>query len=156
MDRKEFHGKRPLCFSTITVSECQILLLFLWIWRTYKKVFRSTVAEFSTWCKLCVLYFESKIVGPGCKSAFVPKSKIGRFIKLSTYFWIHKFLSCFFFFALSPWKAVKIYRVLSMNRSQSLWLPWFSAKHNTCANICNTVYLLSIIPSNLLCYGSSE
>ena len=96
MDRKEFHGKRPLCFSTITVSECQILLLFLLIWCTYKKVFRSTVAEFSTWCKLCVLYFESKIIGPGCKSAFVPKSKIGRFIKLSTYFWIHKFLSCFF------------------------------------------------------------
>ena len=42
-----------------------------------------------------------------------------------------------------PFKISKIskIKITLMYRTQSLWLPWFPAKNNTCINIWNTVYV---------------
>ena len=33
----------------------------------------------------------------------------------------------------------------SKDGSKFLWLPWFSAQNNSCVNICNTVYIVSLV-----------
>ena len=40
----------------------------------------------------------------------------------------------------------------SMDKTKFLWLPLLPAKHNTCVNICNTVYLLPIDETYILKY----